>query len=44
MIYKVKVRIVQEGTVFVEAESLFELTNLEVAGNIHENPELMEEK
>lgn len=26
------------------AESLFELTNLEVAGNIHENPELMEEK
>ena len=26
------------------AESLFELTNLEVVGNIHENPELMEEK
>lgn len=25
-------------------ESLFELTNLEVAGNIHENPELVEEK
>lgn len=26
------------------AESLFELTNLEVIGNIHENPELVEEK
>ena len=26
------------------AESLFELTNLEVVGNIHENPELVEEK
>lgn len=26
------------------AESLFELTNLEVAGNIHKDPELMEEK
>lgn len=26
------------------AESLFELTNLEVAGNIHENPELLEER
>lgn len=26
------------------AEPLFELTNLEVAGNIHENPELVEEK
>lgn len=26
------------------AESLFELTNLEVVGNIHENPELLEEK
>lgn len=26
------------------AESLFELTQLEVAGNIHENPELLEEK
>ena len=26
------------------AEPLFELTNLEIAGNIHENPELMEEK
>ncbi len=26
------------------AESLFELANLEVVGNIHENPELMEEK
>ena len=25
-------------------ESLFELTQLEVVGNIHENPELMEEK
>lgn len=25
-------------------ESLFELTNLEVAGNIHKDPELMEEK
>lgn len=26
------------------AESLFELTNLEVVGNIHKNPELVEEK
>lgn len=26
------------------AESLFELTNLEVVGNIHENSELLEEK
>lgn len=26
------------------AEPLFELTNLEIAGNIHENPELLEEK
>ena len=26
------------------AEPLFELTNLEVVGNIHENPELLEEK
>lgn len=26
------------------AESLFELTNLEIAGNIHENSELVEEK
>lgn len=26
------------------AEPLFELTNLEVIGNIHENPELVEEK
>lgn len=26
------------------AESLFELTNLEVAGNIHEDSELLEEK
>lgn len=26
------------------AESLFELTNLEVVGNIHKNPELLEEK
>ena len=26
------------------AESLFELTNLEIAGNIHENTELLEEK
>lgn len=26
------------------AESLFELTQLEIAGNIHENPELLEEK
>lgn len=26
------------------AESFFELTNLEVVGNIHENPELLEEK
>lgn len=26
------------------AEPLFELTNLEVVGNIHENPELVEEK
>ena len=26
------------------AEALFELTNLEVVGNIHENPELVEEK
>lgn len=26
------------------AESLFELTNLEVAGNIHKDPELVEEK
>ena len=26
------------------AESLFELANLEVVGNIHENPELVEEK
>ena len=26
------------------AEPLFELTNLEVVGNIHENPELAEEK
>lgn len=26
------------------AESLFELTNLEIAGNIHEDPELVEEK
>jgi uncharacterized phage protein (TIGR01671 family) len=26
------------------AESLFELTNLEVVGNIHENSELVEEK
>lgn len=25
-------------------EPLFELTNLEIAGNIHENPELVEEK
>jgi hypothetical protein len=25
-------------------EPLFELTNLEIAGNIHENPELLEEK
>lgn len=25
------------------AEPLFELTNLEIAGNIHENPELLEE-
>lgn len=25
-------------------ESLFELTQLEIAGNIHENPELLEEK
>lgn len=26
------------------AEALFELTNLEVVGNIHKNPELVEEK
>ena len=26
------------------AEPLFELTNLEIAGNIHENPELVEEE
>ena len=26
------------------AEPLFELTNLEIAGNIHKNPELLEEK
>ena len=26
------------------AEPLFELTNLEIAGNIHENPELLEER
>lgn len=26
------------------AESIFELTNLEVVGNIHKNPELLEEK
>ena len=26
------------------AESLFELTNLEIAGSIHENPELVEKK
>lgn len=26
------------------AEALFELTQLEVVGNIHENPELVEEK
>lgn len=26
------------------AESLFELTNLEVAGNIHKDPELLEER
>ena len=26
------------------AEPLFELTNLEVVGNIHKNPELVEEK
>ena len=26
------------------AEALFELTNLEVVGNIHKNPELVEEE
>lgn len=75
MIYGVKVRVVQEGTVFIEAETQDEAKKAatseevvfradfpdvieyyadeiynadsdgrEVVGNIHENPELLEEK